>query len=76
LLVPAAVEKSTEYSHSVHVLFSSAASILYLLAFGLQGWIDSLSAVFFVTIVAVVLPCCASDIVFPLACTHRNCSHS
>lgn len=76
LLVPAAVEKSTEYSHSAHVLFSSSASIIYLLAFGFTDWVHFLGSVFIITVVAVAIPCCVSDIVFPLACVHRNCSHS
>lgn len=76
LLVTKSFEKSTQYSHSAHVFLSSAASILYLLGFGLTGWIQSIGAVFLIIIIAVMLPCCASDIVFPLACVHRDCDHS
>jgi len=76
LLVTQSFEKSTQYSHSAHVFVSSAASILYLLGFGLTDWIHSIGAVFLITITAVMIPCCASDIVFPLACVHRNCTHS
>jgi len=76
LLITKSFEKSTQYSHSAHVFVSSAASILYLLGFGLTDWIHSIGAVFLVIIVAVMIPCCASDIVFPLACVHRNCNHS
>jgi len=76
LLITKGFEKSTQYSHSAHVFISSAASILYLLGFGLTDWIHSIGAVFLIIIAAVMIPCCASDIVFPLACVHRNCNHS
>ena len=76
LLVTKSFEKSTQYSHSAHVFVSSVASILYLLGFGLTDWIHVIGGVFLVTIVAVMVPCCASDIIFPLACVHRDCQHS
>lgn len=76
LLITKSLGKSTQYSHSAHVFISSAASILYLLGFGMTDWIHSIGAVFLVMIVAVMIPCCASDIVFPLACVHRDCDHS
>lgn len=66
-LVPRAIEKSTQYSHSMHVLVSSMASVLYLIAFGLTNWVHVVGAVFIITLVAIVIPCCLSDIVFPLA---------
>jgi hypothetical protein len=68
-------EHSFEYSHSAHVFLSSMASILYLTGFGMIDWIHSLGQVFIITIVAVMIPCCTSDIVFPLACVHRRCEH-
>jgi len=75
LLVTKSFEKSTQYSHSAHVFVSSVASILYLLSFGMTDWIHSIGAVFIITIVAVMIPCCASDIAFPIACVHRDCDH-
>lgn len=75
ILVTQSLEKSTEYSHSVHVFVSSVASILYLLSYGLTDWTHVLGGVFMVTIFAVMIPCCASDIAFPLVCIHRNCNH-
>ena len=75
MFVTKSFEKSTEYSHSAHVFLSSVASILYLIAFGLTEWVHVLGGVFMVTIFAVMIPCCASDIAFPLACTHKHCSH-
>lgn len=68
-------EHSFEYSHSAHVFLSSMASILYLTGFGMADWIHSLGRVFIITIVAVMIPCCTSDIAFPLACVHRGCDH-
>ena len=73
--IPGAIEKSTEYSHSVHVLLSSISAILYLIAFGLNDWIHLLGGVFLVTVISVMLPCCASGIAFPLFCVHRDCEH-
>ena len=65
-LVPGAIEKSTEFSHSIHVLISSLASILYLISFGITEWMHMIGGIFLVTILAVMLPCCLSDIAFPL----------
>jgi hypothetical protein len=65
-LVPGAIEKSTEFSHSIHVLVSSMASILYLVSFGIGEWIHMVGGIFLVTVIAVMLPCCLSDIAIPL----------
>jgi len=75
LLVPQTFEHSTEYSHSAHIFVSSAASILYLMSFGFYNWIESIGAVFLITVFAVMIPCCTSDIVFPISCVHRGCRH-
>lgn len=75
-LVPSAIEKSTEFSHSMHILVSSMASILYLISYGMTEWIHLAGGVFLVTIVAVMLPCCLSDIVFPLSFIYdKKCKH-
>ena len=43
------------------------ASIFYLIGpLGRLGWIDDVGVVFLFIIVAVMVPCCLSDIVFPL----------
>ncbi len=70
-----AFERSTEYSHSAHVFVSSMASILYLISFGMVDWIHWVGSVFIITIFAVMIPCCASDIAFPLACTCKKDNH-
>ncbi|MEK6542977.1 MAG: hypothetical protein AABZ44_00870 [Elusimicrobiota bacterium] len=63
--------KTTSLSHSAHVFTSSMASILYLVSFGLTDWLSAIGMVFIYTLIAVVLPCCTSDIVFPLFLTSQ-----
>lgn len=76
LIIPGEIERSTQYSHSAHVFVSSAASILYLVSFGVHHWMDMVGGVFLLTIVAVMLPCCASDIAFPIFCANKvTCNH-
>ena len=84
LLAATAVEHSTQYSHAGHVFVSSAASIFYLISFGLFDWVSQVGYVFFVVVIAVIIPCCLSDIIFPLLvanrqglaeCPHRNHLH-
>ena len=63
----AGVSRSTFFSHSLHVLASTAASIFYLIApLDPIGWIEQIGRIFIFIIVAVMVPCCLSDIVFPL----------
>ncbi|MFH1625954.1 MAG: hypothetical protein ABID54_12485 [Pseudomonadota bacterium] len=68
LIVPE-VRKSTIFSHSAHILISSMASILYLVSFGLSEWVQVIGMVFVYMILAVIIPCCISDIIFPLLLT-------
>ena len=75
LAAPQTFEKATEYSHSMHVFVSAVASILYLVTFGLTDWTHAIGGVFMITIFAVMIPCCLSDIIFPLVCTHARCQH-
>jgi hypothetical protein len=67
-LAPGTLEKQEGviFSHSLHVLVSSMASILYLISFGVTDWIQRIGAVFVFMVLAVVVPCCTSDIIFPL----------
>ncbi len=58
--------QSTVFGHSGHVLVSSMASLFYLISFGVVDWMASLGAVFVIVTLAVLVPCCLSDIVFPL----------
>ncbi len=66
LLAADAVKASTFISHSAHVFTSSMASILYLVTYGLSDWMGHVGGVFLVVVVAVMIPCCISDIIFPL----------
>ena len=56
----------TRLPHYGHVLLSTWASLFYLAAFGVANWLPLLVFVFPILFVAVWLPCCFSDIVFPL----------
>lgn len=54
------------FSHLMHVLLSSVASLLYLACFGFYEWMNSLGLIFLIVIFSVMLLCCLSDIIFPL----------
>lgn len=61
------VVRSTVISHSLHVFTSTMASIFYMVGpLGMVDWIDIIGRVFFFVILAVMVPCCLSDIVFPV----------
>jgi len=57
---------STKLPHYGHVLLSTWASLFYLIAHGQADWLPLLPFIFLILFVAVWLPCCLSDIVFPL----------
>ena len=67
-IAPGTLEKQEGviFSHSLHVLISAIASILYLISFGVTEWIHQVGAVLIYMVLAVVIPCCTSDIIFPL----------
>ena len=56
----------TKVPHSGHVLVSTWASLFYFTAFGVANWIPLLPLIFLFLFLAVWIPCCLSDIVFPL----------
>jgi len=66
------IMRATFFSHAAHVLISSAASLLYLVSFGLEHWTHNAGWVFILVVVAVTIPCCFSDIVFPLLAVTRE----
>lgn len=70
-IVPSKTQKGTIFSHSAHVLISAMASILYLIGYGLTNWINVAGMVFIYTVLAVIIPCCSSDIAFPLLFTKK-----
>jgi hypothetical protein len=61
------VQRATIMYHSLHVFASTMASIFYLVSpLGLVDWIEQIGRVLLFIIPAVVVPCCLSDIVFPM----------
>lgn len=61
------VIRSTLISHSLHVTASTMASIFYMVGpLGIVAWIGDIGKVFIFVVLAVMVPCCISDIVFPL----------
>ncbi len=62
----------TRLPHYGHVLLSTWASLFYFTAFGIAQWIPLLGFVFLFLFLAVLIPCCLSDIVFPLLFTRKK----
>lgn len=60
--------------HGGHVLISVAASLLYFMAYGFSI-LSHLASIFLVVFIAVLIPCCTSDIVLPSALTPMEASH-
>lgn len=58
--------KITKFPHLAHVFLSIFASLFYILAFSLVLTTAKLFIAGVVIFVAVLIPCCISDIVFPL----------
>jgi len=57
---------ATKFPHAGHVLLSTWASIFHIMmAAGPLGWLSYI-AIFLFLFIAVWIPCCMSDIVFPL----------
>ena len=66
------VKQTTHFAHGGHVFLSSAASVLYLVAFGAADWLRFAPAIFVLLVLAVLVPCCTSDIAFPLLLTRSG----
>ncbi len=60
------LKPTTRIPHFGHVLLSTWASLFNLMAFGVASWMRLLPFVFLTLFFAVWIPCCLSDIVFPL----------
>ena len=59
--------QTTKIPHFGHVLLSTWASLFYIMAFGIAAdWIPLLPFIFLILFLAVWIPCCLSDIVYPL----------
>ena len=59
-------KQTTKIPHLGHVLLSTWASLFYFMSFGIADWIPLLPFIFLFLFLAVWVPCCASDIVYPL----------
>jgi len=62
----------TRCPHAAHVLISTLASLFYLIGFGVLDWLPMLPLVFVVLFIAVWVPCCTSDIIFPLLLVRKR----
>jgi hypothetical protein len=59
--------QTTKIPHFGHVLLSTWASLFYIAAFGIANdWLRLLPSIFLILFLAVWIPCCASDIIYPL----------
>jgi len=65
---------ATKIPHLGHVFLSTWASLFYFIAFSVAHWLPLLPLVFLFLFLAVWLPCCISDIVFPLLFTRQRLS--
>jgi hypothetical protein len=65
----------TKLPHFGHVLVSTLASLFYLLTFTSTITLTFLIISFFITIVAVIVPCCFSDIIFPFLFIGEKIKH-
>jgi hypothetical protein len=68
------LKPTTKFPHLGHVFLSTWASLFYFTAFSTTDWIPRLPIVFLFLFLAVWLPCCISDIVFPLLFTGKRLS--
>lgn len=65
----------TKFPHMGHVLLSTWASLFYFTAFGTANWISLLPFILLFLFLAVWIPCCTSDIIFPLLFTPSKKTH-
>jgi hypothetical protein len=66
---------NTTFPHLGHVLLSTWASLFGFTAFGTADWLPLLPIIFVFLFLAVWLPCCVSDIVFPLLWAGEESAH-
>jgi hypothetical protein len=59
--------KVSYFSHGAHVFVSSFASLFYLVSFGIENWLVASPVIVIITTLAVIIPCCSSDIIIPLS---------
>jgi len=69
------VTKTTKIPHFTHVFLSVFASLFYLLAFSSGISFFYFVAAFFIVLIAVIIPCCISDILFPFLFLKEKIKH-
>ena len=67
---------NTKLPHMIHVLLSTWASLFGFTAFGTADWLPLLPIIFVFLFLAVWIPCCFSDIVFPLLWVKGEPAHA
>ncbi len=60
-------------SHMLHVFLSVFASLFYFLAFSVEMNVGAILLISGLVFIAVYIPCCISDIVFPLLFIKKPC---
>lgn len=60
-------------NHTLHVFFSVLASLFYLLAFSADIGAWAILANSLIVFLVVFIPCCVSDIIFPLFFIKKSC---
>lgn len=60
------IARKTKFPHFAHVLISLLASLLYIFSYSTNFSILTFLLIFLITSVSVIVPCCLSDIIFPL----------
>lgn len=68
------LKPTTKFPHSGHVFLSTWASLFYFTAFGVADWLPRLPLVFLFLFLSVWIPCCFSDVVFPLLFVRKKLS--
>lgn len=63
--------RKTKFPHFLHVFISVFASLLYIFAYSTNFSTITLFLIFIITSVSVIIPCCLSDIVFPMLFQNR-----
>ncbi|MDP3921524.1 MAG: hypothetical protein Q8R76_12060 [Candidatus Omnitrophota bacterium] len=67
LVVVSKLKRISYFSHGAHVCISGFASLFYLVSYGVDDWYRFILGLFVISTVAVVIPCCSSDIIMPLS---------
>jgi len=63
--------RKTKFPHFLHVFISVFASLFYIFAYSTNFSMLTIFLIFIITSVSVIVPCCLSDIVFPIIFQNR-----